>query len=228
MASEGNSDLANHVVITLPDWDIVCHTFQECINRKLTSKDRQCWQQKNVFQRQCFKLNFELNICLKNQGLCFEISQEYHGLFFIFIFLQITPHSVDLVCVLLHFSGSLTKQRAFGLITTYVCRSHSWVCVCACVNVQLLLAWWNCCWEWADRTVLWLITTSPGTDCSLHINRTWPKSDKHCVRTHSHTHTLTRRRREKHTLWEELWKHTAADVCTDSRIPDITSKVTCC
>lgn len=80
-----------------------------------------------------------MNVCLKNQGFCFEIAQNYHGLFFKF-FLQITPHSVDLVCVLLHFSGFLTKQHALGLITTYVCQSRSSVCVCACVNAQLLLA----------------------------------------------------------------------------------------
>lgn len=58
--------------------------IQECINKKLISEDRRCWQQKIPLQRRCFKLNFELNVCLKNQGFCFVIVKDYNGLFFYF------------------------------------------------------------------------------------------------------------------------------------------------
>lgn len=61
------------------------------------------------------------------------------------------------------------------------------VCVCVCW-LWLELAWLSCCWEGAGRTALWVITTSPGTDCSLHTIRTRPKTDRPSTHTHTHTH----------------------------------------
>lgn len=58
--------------------------------------------------------------------------------------------------------------------------TFAWVYVqCVCVHADC-----GCCWEGAWRTVLWVITASRGTDCSLHINRTWAKN------THSRSLSL--------------------------------------